>query len=208
METISSSKLRRSMRKRGNVSSVSKSGCANVKRERNGTDSVNESCLENVSEKESGSNSKNCSEEQNGQIISDLCDYQNTVISENIQNQVLSLDGLLSAELPTDKPQASDSSVSFSSNHTPSESSQPETLSQDILPDSQRSSTSTDSGERLQGVDNREVTREWNSQDLADTARRLAIRRKQVKRLVMTVIRKRQMQDESLEEFKKRLRRM
>lgn len=56
--------------------------------------------------------------------------------------------------------------------------------------------------------DNRERLVEWDTQELSDVSQRLRLRTKQAKRLIMEVIRKRQMEDETLDAFKKRLRRM
>lgn len=60
----------------------------------------------------------------------------------------------------------------------------------------------------LSQADNRETDEEWSSQDLSNVSKNLKIRRKQIKRLIAAVIRKRQMEDETLEAFKKRLKRM
>lgn len=73
--------------------------------------------------------------------------------------------------------------------------------SPEVLPDGSTESV-------LSQADNRETEEEWSSQDLSDVAKNLKIRRKQIKRLIAAVIRKRQMEDETLEAFKKRLKRM
>lgn len=70
-----------------------------------------------------------------------------------------------------------------------------------VLPDGSNDSV-------LSQADNRETEEEWSSQDLSNISKNLKIRRKQIKRLIAAVIRKRQMEDETLEAFKKRLKRM
>lgn len=73
--------------------------------------------------------------------------------------------------------------------------------SPEVLPDGSTESV-------LSQADNRETEEEWSSQDLSNVSKNLKIRRKQIKRLIAAVIRKRQMEDETLEAFKKRLKRM
>lgn len=73
--------------------------------------------------------------------------------------------------------------------------------SSEVLPDGSNDSV-------LSQADNRETEEEWSSQDLSNISKNLKIRRKQIKRLIAAVIRKRQMEDETLEAFKKRLKRM
>lgn len=73
--------------------------------------------------------------------------------------------------------------------------------SPEVLPDGSNDSV-------LSQADNRETEEEWSSQDLSNISKNLKIRRKQIKRLIAAVIRKRQMEDETLEGFKKRLKRM
>lgn len=55
-------------------------------------------------------------------------------------------------------------------------------------------------------LDCRERQEEWDSQELTRVSERLALRRKQARRLILTIIRKRQMSEETLDAFKKRLK--
>lgn len=138
--------------------------------------------------------------------------------STNLSNESCLPEPSSSCVLPEHPARAITSSSGYKNSPDMFENSQ-EDFSQDQCFDLVRTNTSTASpevlldgpeptGSVLSQADNRETVEEWSSQDLSDVSKNLKVRRKQIKRLIAAVIRKRQMEDETLEAFKKRLKRL